>query len=211
MGTSAAPVRLAREGHDGPAVPRIGPNAVTQLLVALRRGGRQDLVREACAAAGVRDWMDHPPETMVDEQAVARLHRAVREAVPAETARALMTEAGRLTAEYLLANRIPRAARVLLRLLPPRAAAALLVRAIGAHAWTFAGSGTFSARAGNPTVFTLVNNPLIAGETYDHPLCDWHTAVFDRLFKALVHRGAHAMEAECEAAGGMECRFVVRW
>src|SRR3954452_21912370 len=140
------------------AAALIGPNAVIQLLAALNEGDRQDLARRACIEAGVSGWFHTPPQHMVDERAVGRLHRAVRRALPLETANVLMAEAGRLTADYLLAHRIPRAVQVLLRCLPARAAAALLVKAISAHAWTFAGSATFTAQAGMPTVFTLINN-----------------------------------------------------
>ena len=62
-----------------------------------------------------------------------------------------------------------------------------------------------------PTVFTLINNPLIANEHAEHPLCAWHTAVFQRLFEVLVSRRSHVAEMECEAEGDMACRFVVRW
>ena len=44
--------------------------------------------------------------------------------------------------------------------LPVPVAGRLLVSAIRAHAWTFAGSARFAAHAGAPTVFTLTGNPL---------------------------------------------------
>lgn len=190
---------------------RIGPNAVIQLLAALRQAGRHDLAVQACAVAGKPEWLDQPPGEMVDERSVARLHQAVRAAMPLEAANIIMTEAGRLTADYLLANRIPRPVQFLLKCLPGMTAASILVKAISAHAWTFAGSGTFTAQVGNPTVLTLSNNPLIAGEQAEHPLCAWHTAVFERLFQALVSRRTHAAETECEAEGDITCRFVLRW
>lgn len=55
---------------------------------------------------------------------------------------------GRLTASYLLANRIPKPAQIVLGLLPARIGLKLLLKAIGGHAWTFAGVGTFSDRFG---------------------------------------------------------------
>lgn len=204
-------VGLAPASAEPNIVSRIGPNAVLQLLAALRSAGRQDVARQACIAAGVSEWLDHPPETMVDERPVGRLHRAVREALPGDAAEVLMTEAGRLTADYLLAHRIPRAVQILLKCLPARMAAKILVQAISAHAWTFAGSGTFTAQAGMPTVFTLTHNPLIKGEHAPAPLCAWHTAVFERLFRELVSRRTHVVETECEAEGDLMCRFVLRW
>ncbi|MBS0641654.1 MAG: bacteriochlorophyll 4-vinyl reductase [Acetobacteraceae bacterium] len=213
--TAAATERAGQSGAGAAAATdiafRIGPNAVIQLLSALRSAGRHDLAAEACAAAGMPEWLDSPPSEMVDERIVARLHRAVRAALPLDAANLIMAEAGRLTALYLLANRIPRPVQLLLKCLPSRTAASILVKAISAHAWTFAGSGTFTAQVGNPTVFTLSNNPLIAGERAEHPLCAWHTAVFERLFQALVSRRTHAAETECEAEGDITCRFILRW
>jgi bacteriochlorophyll 4-vinyl reductase len=46
---------------------------------------------------------------MVSEGDVVRLHRAVAASLPVEAGRALMWQAGENTAQYLLANRIPRA------------------------------------------------------------------------------------------------------
>ncbi|PPQ38318.1 bacteriochlorophyll 4-vinyl reductase [Rhodopila globiformis] len=189
----------------------IGPNSVLQLIEALRLAGLGAFCTQVFERAGVSDWLLNPPQAMVDEQLVGRLHQTVRAMAPPGQGKALMAEAGRLTADYILANRIPRAAQVVLKLLPPRPAAALLVKAITAHSWTFAGTGKFSAVAGRPTVFTLVGNPLCAGEKAAVPVCDWHAAVFQRLFQVLVSPKARVVETECEASGGTCCRFEVDW
>jgi divinyl protochlorophyllide a 8-vinyl-reductase len=42
-------------------------------------------------------------------------------------------------------------------------------------------------------------------------LCDYYAATFERLFQALVDRGALVTETECEANGGSACNFEVRW
>ncbi len=190
---------------------RIGPNAVLQLIEALRAGGMADRLQTLFAAAGAADWLDAPPGQMVDERRVARLHRGVRASLTPHEAVALMSEAGRRTADYLLANRIPKPAQAVLKILPPRLAAEILVRAIRANAWTFAGSSRFEARAGSPTVFTLTGNPLCAGEQSPQPICAWHAAVFQRLFQELVSPRARAVETHCAAAGDPFCRFVVDW
>lgn len=187
----------------------IGPNAVTQLRAALDAAGIDPV--PLFRAAGVVEWLDHPPDAMIDEARVARLHRAVRDALPFARSSALLADAGRRTADYLLAHRIPRPARAVLKSTPPRLAAALFVPAIRAHAWTFCGSGDFAGQAGKPTVFTMTGNPMIHGEVSTAPLCVWHAAVFQRLFQVLVARSARAVETECEASGGACCRFVVDW
>jgi divinyl protochlorophyllide a 8-vinyl-reductase len=194
----------------GAAPPaKIGPNAVIQLLAALHAAGQAPLANALFSAAGAGAWLIEPPGEMVDERKVARLHQAVRRAAP--NADAILREAGRRTADYLLANRIPWAVQVVLKLLPPRLAAIILVSAIRRNAWTFAGSGCFAARAGSPTIFEITHNPICAGETAAAPVCAWHAAVFERLFQALVSPRARVTETSCEAAGAEVCRFEVSW
>jgi divinyl protochlorophyllide a 8-vinyl-reductase len=197
---------------DDPSIPGvIGPNAVLQLIEALKAAGLDDMADPVFATAGTADWLVNPPTKMVDQRRVARLHQAVRAVSSFEEGAALMADAGRLTADYILANRIPKAAQVLLKALPARLAAALFVPAIRAHSWTFAGTATFTGRSGVPTVFTLANNPLCAGERSTRPVCAWQAAVFQRLFQVLVSPHAHAVETQCEASGGTCCRFEVDW
>jgi divinyl protochlorophyllide a 8-vinyl-reductase len=119
--------------------------------------------------------------------------------------------AGLRTADYLLAHRIPKPVQALLKRLPATWAARLLLSAIRRHAWTFAGSGVFTARAGRPTVLTLRSNPLCKGVASAVPACDFYAATFERLFRTLVHRDARAVEVACEACGDAECRFELRW
>jgi divinyl protochlorophyllide a 8-vinyl-reductase len=217
--------RDAVRGSDtATATGTIGPNAVIQLIGPLRD---EHIAERVFAAAGAAEWLVAPPSAMVDERRVVRLHRALREAVPQEQARRLLTVTGRLTADYILANRIPLPARTLLKCLPPPVACRLLVAAIRAHAWTFAGSASFVARPGDPTVFTLTGNPLCggtgnplcggtgnplcAGERALSPVCAWHAAVFQRLFEDLVSPRSRVVETACEAIGDRCCRFEIDW
>jgi divinyl protochlorophyllide a 8-vinyl-reductase len=190
---------------------RVGPNAVTQLAAALRRAGLDELCTRSFVAAGVPDWLTAPPQSMIGEREAARLHHAVRALLPADRAASVMADAGRATADYLLRVRIPRFAQILLKLLPPILAAHLLVRAIRANAWTFAGSGAFTARAGRPTVLQIAHNPFCEGETAQAPLCVWHQAVFQRLFEVLVSPRATVREVACTAAGDGHCQFIVEY
>lgn len=207
----ATPIEPRARDHTTAHAARIGPNAVTQLIPALRRAGLEAQTARLFDGAGAGDWMADPPSGMVDAARVAQVHRAVRAALPRARSEAVLAEAGRLTAEYLLANRIPRAAQAVLRCLPPAAASRLLVPAIAAHAWTFAGAGAFSAVAGAPSVIEIAGNPLCAGERADTPVCAWHAAVFQRLFRALVSSRTRVREVACEACGDACCRFVADW
>jgi divinyl protochlorophyllide a 8-vinyl-reductase len=190
---------------------RIGPNTVIQLVESLRAAGLERAMAPAFARVGAAAWLAARPVAMVDAAKVGRLHCAVRASLPAAQAAAVMADAGRRTADYLLSVRIPGPAQFLLKPLPPRLSATMLVAAIRAHAWTFAGSGQFSARAGSPTIFELSGNPLCAGEHSPTPVCAWHAAVFRRLFQALVSPAATAVETSCAACGDEHCRFVLAW
>lgn len=192
-------------------MPAIGPNAVTQLVPALMRQGFDGMVPRVFAGAGVAGWLAEPPSAMVDERQVAGLHRALRAGLPPEQAALVLAEAGRLTADYLLAARIPGLAQAILKRLPASLSASLLVGAIKAHAWTFAGSGRFSAHSGTPLLLEIRNNPLCAGEHAAAPVCSWHAAVFRRLFEVLVSPDVRVDEIDCEARGDGACRFLIDW
>jgi divinyl protochlorophyllide a 8-vinyl-reductase len=188
----------------------IGPNAITQLAAALpARVGREG-TESLFARAGLAQHLRAPPQAMVDEEDVRQLHvqlRAQLGAAAADVAR----EAGRRTADYLLARRIPRPVQAVLKRLPASWAARLLLAAIHRHAWTFVGSGQFTALAGKPVVLTLRDNPLCRGLTSALPACDFYAACFERLFQVLVDANACVAEVACEACGAAACRFEIAW
>jgi divinyl protochlorophyllide a 8-vinyl-reductase len=203
---------------DGPA--RIGPNAITRVAEALRQFGGRALAEAVFARAGLEHHLRTPPERMVDERDVIGLHHALRATLDVAEVDRIAREAGERTAAYLLAHRIPRPVQAVLRRLPAPLAARALLRAIGAHAWTFAGSGHFEAsapgwraasRGGRPVRLALHDNPTCRGVRTESPACAYHAAVFERLFATLVHPDARATETACSAAGGDACRFEVRW
>ena len=188
-----------------PAIARIGPNAVLQHLpvldAAIGEALRGALLHQAAVA--------EPPQDagMLPEDQVARLHHAVRLFLP-DRAPAIQRAAGLGTGEYILANRIPRAAQRLMRALPAPLGARLLSAAIAKHAWTFAGSGAFRVASRRPLSFEIAANPL-AESPADAPICHWHAAVFERLFSALVWPGMQVLETECCACGAPACRFTL--
>lgn len=188
-------------------VARIGPNAITRVAEALG----PERARPVFARAGLAAYIDAPPASMVDECEVMALHAALRADLGDDEARRVATEAGRRTALYLLAHRIPRWAQRLLKGLPASWAARLLLRAIMGHAWTFAGSGHLSAQAGRPVVLTIKNNPLSRGVSSTQPHCHYFAAVFEELFRTLVHTQTTVQETACEARGDAACVFELRW
>jgi divinyl protochlorophyllide a 8-vinyl-reductase len=213
---SPAP-RRARHGgrsaaHAAGAVhTRIGPNALIQAAEALSDAhGEQEALR-LFAAAGLADRFLSPPEEMVEEAEAAALHRALRLHLGLGGALAAAADAGARTADYLLANRIPKPAQALMQVMPAGMAARFLLRAIGRHAWTFAGSGRVATQAGRPCRIVVEDGPLARGEAADEPLCAFYAGTFERLFRVLVHPGARCVETECAATGHAACVFEIRW
>jgi len=182
----------------------IGPNAVLQHLPVLDAAVGARLRGALLHRAGVAE--PAPDCGMLPEAAVAPLHRAVWLFLPDQAA-AIQRDAGLAVGDYLLANRIPRPARALIRALPAGLGARLLAAAIAKHAWTFAGSGRFRVAGHRPLTFEIAGNPLAQGPSY--PSCHWHAAVFERLFRRLVWPQARVIERECCAAGHAACRFEV--
>ncbi len=198
--------------HDAKAAAaRIGPNAVIQIIPALELAGFAEARAAIFNAAGLGSWSDIPPYEMVDETAVAALHRAVRRHMTEQNADLVMRLAGKLTADYLLKNRIPTPVQTILRVMPRLFAAPILARAIARHAWTFAGSGAFSTRGVRTIIFRLKDNPLCEAESAQLPICQWHCAVFQRLFAAIIDPDCHVVERHCTAQGAGTCVFEVKF
>lgn len=194
----------------GDGAGRIGPNAVIRLAETLEAQVGARRTHEIFRAAGQAQFLAARPESMVDERAVTALYASLRSALGPAAAATAARRAGELTGDYLLAHRIPSAVRTLLRLLPVRLAAPLLVSAIQRNAWTFAGSGTFAA-TGDPLTLSISNCPICRGNTAPHCVCEYYAATFERLFAALVSPGCGVRETACEATGASACVFEVKW
>lgn len=194
---------------------RIGPNAITRVAQVLppRIGERATAALFELAGLGV--YLRQPPQQMVLETEVRRLHETLRERLGAALAADVGRAAGAATGDYLLAHRIPGLLQRGMRCLPAWLAARVLLSAIERHAWTFVGSGRFHATRpgwrGRGADLEIHGNPLCPGVHTDVPACDFYAAVFERLFRGLVHPGTRVLEAACEACGADACRFEVRW
>lgn len=184
---------------------RIGPNAILQLVDVLERRGEGELLRAVLAGAGV----SRPPRDagMLPECDCAAVHQALRRLAPG--AEGLLEEAGLATGDYILANRIPKLAQGVLRVLPGDLAARVLTRAIARHSWTFAGTGEFRVEGSRPLVVSVARNPLVAGWRAETPQCIWHVAVFRRLYGRLVWPSVQVREVACCACGDPACRFEI--
>jgi divinyl protochlorophyllide a 8-vinyl-reductase len=189
---------------------RIGPNAVIQTAGVLRdRYGRAQT--EAMLAEATGRTLDQMPTHMVDESEVRALVRTCLAHLGHRPTRAVLREAGQRTAEYLLANRIPRPVQWLLRVLPAQLGVRILSRAMAQHAWTFAGSGYFHVQYGRAPEFTIGDCPLCRGLTLDAPVCDFYAGTFEVLLARLIRRDTCVAQVESAASGGRACRYEVRW
>lgn len=181
----------------------IGPNAVIQLAAALDAShGREDTER-VFAQAGASDLLAKLPSRMVDEVRVQRLYDALDDMKAPDQSIAIAYDSGRRTADYVRVNRIPAPARIIIRLLPSAIGARLLLKAIVAHAWTFAGSGAVQAKAGDPVLIEITDNPLRTREG------QWHRGVLEGLFDALIVRQTRVRYRSLLRDGRPVCRFEI--
>jgi divinyl protochlorophyllide a 8-vinyl-reductase len=199
-----------RASHGGDRSARIGPNAVTRLAEALRMLCGEVQTQAIFADAGALHHLLRPPEKMVPDDDVATLHKVLHEHLGHERAVRVGAEAGRLTGLYLLANRIPPLAQSILRRMPRRLALRVLMRAIGGHAWTFAGAGRFDWRM-SPAGATLsiAGGPVSRYIVADGPACAYYAATFTTIFAAIIDRNVRVEEVACEASGASACVFEV--
>jgi divinyl protochlorophyllide a 8-vinyl-reductase len=200
---------LSDIGAPAATAARIGPNTIIQLAHVLR-----DRHGEALASSVLFESTGYAltalPGAMVDEREAQRLVHAVMHTLGERPGTRVLHEAGRRTADYLMANRIPRPAQWVMKALPKRAGLAVLLKAMQANAWTFAGSGTFgvvTTRTGAELTFHAC--AMCRDMSTEGPVCDFYAGTFEHLIRTLVAPRAEVREVECQAQGGHCCRFEV--
>jgi divinyl protochlorophyllide a 8-vinyl-reductase len=194
-----------------PDTRRIGPNAITRVAEVLRGEATESEVARLFDLALLTDYLEHPPQQMVDEREVTRLHRVLRAELGVAGALRVGREAGVRTGDYLLAHRIPSAVQMTLSVLPARLASRVLLGAIERHAWTFSGSGQLRLHTAFPPRISIAGCCICLGEEADVPLCAYYAAAIERLFRALVHPQATVSETGCQATGSRACTFEILW
>ncbi|MBO6673498.1 MAG: bacteriochlorophyll 4-vinyl reductase [Rhizobiales bacterium] len=193
------------------ALGRIGPNALLQVFNVLNDLLGADETKRLAKRAGLGHHIATPPSAMVDERDVVALHQTIRASLSADQADGVFWKAGDRTADYILANRIPKLVQSALRALPAWAASAILLRAIAKNAWTFAGSGRFSFKAGRPAILTLSDCPACFEVYPPGQPCLYYTATFQGLFRALVHPDAQITDQGSTSPGGRQRIFRLDW
>lgn len=210
----AASTRVPRK-HVGSMVPTahertgvIGPNSVLQLVVVLRERLGDEAAERILARATGRTF-EQLPTAMIDEREPNRFVRELIGSVGVDQAERHMREAGKRTGDYLLANRIPRIAQWIIRLMPRAIGRRMLVGAMARHSWTFAGSGQFTVVDGAAPQLIIAGCPMCRGFHAHAPMCGYYAATFERLLQVVVDPRMHVEEIECEAMGGHACRFTL--
>jgi divinyl protochlorophyllide a 8-vinyl-reductase len=190
---------------------RLGGSAILPVAEALPGFVGTDAARALFARAGLAELALRPAPRRFDEAEVTRLHAELRHALGGKLASQVARGAGRRTADDLLTQRIPKSVQWLLKALPAPLAARALLGVLRRQAPAIVGSGRFEATAGYTLVLSIQDNPLCRGLDSEVPACDYFAAVFECLFRALVHPDARVAETACEACGDDSCRFEVRW
>jgi len=206
-GTEPVGSRAGGGGSRHAPEARIGPNAVTRTLDAVQGARGAPFARALADASGLPERL---PGGMVPEALFRRLLVTLHDRLGEERALGLLEEAGEATGRYVLQHRIPRIARLLLRLLPARLALPLLLRACARHSWTFAGRGRFTwGSASGGAWIELEESPTCRDRRQSRPAGTFYRGAFVVLSTALVHRDTTVEEVECAACGAPRCRFTL--
>jgi divinyl protochlorophyllide a 8-vinyl-reductase len=146
-----------------------------------------------------------PRETEpVREDKAARLHQTVRRLWP-EDAVEIAGIAGRAVAQRIMETQITARAQEMLSKMPRATGAWLLAKTARQNAWIFSGSGGFVVESEKR--FVLRENPLVAGEKANAPVCHFHACLLEELFSALIHPRLVCHEVACLARGDEACIF----
>jgi len=186
------------------AEPLIGPNAVLQAVAVMEE--RLGHAETAAILADAQITRLPSGEHMIPEIEALRLHRWLALHDPMG-AWGIAEEAGARTADYIIAHRIPRAAGWLLRRLPARLAAPMLMAAIRKHAWTFVGAGAFVPA--DAWHFTIDRSPARDRLPPAESLFVWYAAVFTRLYRVLVAPGCSCRMIEPDVPCDMARSYAI--
>ena len=189
---------------------KIGQHTIIQVAAVLR-----DRLSPSFAEAVLRDatryTLGSMPSQRVDERETQAVVRALVGRMGAAVATEMLREAGARTADHLLANRIAWFAQLVIRASPRRLGLALLLEAMKANAWTFAGSGHFRVEPARRTPTLVIEEcAMCRGMHETIPMCDFYAGAFERLISELVAREVRVTEVACMAQGAAACRFELR-
>lgn len=192
--------------YGGSCQAQIGPDSILFLVPVIREVLGPDTCDELLHVAHIRSLPSGHRLTNEDE--AAALHQQLRRRHP-DDANLITSLSGQKTGDHIIEQRMPEAARRVLQSLPEWLAAPLLAKIIGDYAWTFSGSGKVQITSRFPVIIDIYDNPIVRGEKSKEPVCQWHAAVFERLFRRMVDDRLRCVETQCCAQGKSHCRFEI--
>lgn len=185
-----------------PTTARMGPNSVIQTFNAVKARFGDSKAQELLRCAGLDKYSRELPCEMIDEQEFHRLVKSVCETFNEPVRSEILLDAGRRTAYYLLQTRIPKFFQWLLKRLPTRWAAKLLLRSIQRHSWTFAGSGTFDYQVG-VAIEAVVVVKCVANDTVAY----FYGGALHTLFQTLFKDKTDFKVKVAPSNDGLLCRY----
>jgi len=189
----------------------MGSNAMAHIIKTMEDNFGTGETIDFFIASRLSQYLSHPLAGRVHEEDVCRIHQHLIETYGLSHAKTLSWQAGQKSADYLLKNKISKPLRFILKRLPIRWSITLLLREISNHAWTFVGSGVFTYQVFKSITFYIESNPICRGIRASEPICDYYAAIFEGLFKNLIHPSIVVKELGCEAQGDPSCSFSVKW
>jgi divinyl protochlorophyllide a 8-vinyl-reductase len=189
---------------------RIGPNTIIQLAHVLRdrhgRGVASSVLFESTGYALTAPPRSHGRRARGAGARTRSCTRSANGRVPR-----VLHEAGRRTADYLMANRIPAPCAVghegAAEARRPGGAAARPCRPTPGPSRGAAPSAWSCTRTGDDAHLPRLRH--VPGHEAEGPVCDFYAGTFEHLIRTLVAPRAEVREVECQAQGGHCCRFEV--
>ncbi|MEI6046508.1 MAG: bacteriochlorophyll 4-vinyl reductase [Chloroflexota bacterium] len=201
-----------QRNHSGESlVPgaKMGPNSIIQTVGALKEFYGTTKALEILKQGGKERLGLELPSEMTDQREFISLSQMLFRQLDIDPAMRILKRSGQRTAHYLLKNRIPKFAQVILHLLPRQLGLKLLLTAIGKNAWTFAGSGTYSFVLGKSPTITLQNCIGCLDIQASKPVCSYYAGTFETLLKNIIDTRIQVEEIKCQANGASACTFSV--
>jgi divinyl protochlorophyllide a 8-vinyl-reductase len=187
----------------------IGPNAIVRTVEALRAHLDEPGVADLLRSCSLERYLHDLPQAMVPEAEVTALYASMRAQLDRDDAREIARDAGYRTADYVTTHRIPSFVQGILPALPRQIGRRMLMFAIRANAWTFAGSARIRMRMSAPASISLVGCPICSDARAAAPACGYYAATFERLFRTMVDPAYRVEEVACRAEGGPACVFQI--
>jgi len=165
-----------------PSGNRIGPNALIQTINALREFYIESQIASMLRQSNQDYLLHQSPQEMIEEGEFDRLALNLCDHIGVMPTRKVLQRSGELTADYLLAHRIPKPFQELLKVLPRQLALRLLFMSMSQNAWTFIGSGEFTYDMSGHMPVVKITSDFASMEA----ACGFFGGTFEHLIRKLI-------------------------